>query len=91
MACNRPDDVDNLVQCDACDSWWHFSCAKITDSISDRSWTCVKCASDGSLSFKSGVSERSSSKLAESMARLKEWQEMEKKVIGVGTSEKVSG
>lgn len=25
--CNRQDEVDDMVQCDKCETWWHFSCA----------------------------------------------------------------
>lgn len=42
-ACDRPDSVDDFVQCDSCDKWWHFSCAGVSESISDRAWVCVTC------------------------------------------------
>ncbi|XP_062699879.1 uncharacterized protein LOC115261990 [Aedes albopictus] len=88
VACDRSDDADNMVQCDACDTWWHFSCAKVTASISNRAWVCSKCTKDDSLSFKSGLSDRSGSQLAESMARLKERQELEKKRLELDLQKK---
>ncbi|XP_062703688.1 uncharacterized protein LOC134286131 [Aedes albopictus] len=42
-ACDNPDADRNYVQCDTCDSWWHFSCVNVTESISDRSWICHNC------------------------------------------------
>ncbi|XP_062539189.1 uncharacterized protein LOC134207496 [Armigeres subalbatus] len=43
--CDRPDTADNLVGCDLCDTWMHYGCAKVTDSIADvnRSWKCERC------------------------------------------------
>lgn len=45
--CDRPDTVDNLVGCDKCETWMHFGCAGVTDSIADpnRSWKCDRCRS----------------------------------------------
>lgn len=88
VACDRPDEAENMVQCDACDTWWHFSCAKVTASVSNRSWICSKCTKDDSMSFKSGKSERSGSQLAESMARLKERQELERKRLELDLQKK---
>ncbi|XP_062703997.1 uncharacterized protein LOC115255979 [Aedes albopictus] len=34
---------DSLVQCDRCDSWWHFGCVGVSDSISEKSFICTKC------------------------------------------------
>nr|XP_029720536.1 uncharacterized protein LOC109419047 [Aedes albopictus]XP_029720537.1 uncharacterized protein LOC109419047 [Aedes albopictus]XP_029720538.1 uncharacterized protein LOC109419047 [Aedes albopictus] len=43
--CDRPDTVDNLVGCDTCETWMHFGCAGVSDSIADpnRSWKCNRC------------------------------------------------
>ncbi|XP_062710230.1 uncharacterized protein LOC109425711 [Aedes albopictus] len=43
--CDRPDTVDNLVGCDTCETWMHFGCAGVTDSIADpnRTWKCDRC------------------------------------------------
>ncbi|XP_058827799.1 uncharacterized protein LOC131687722 [Topomyia yanbarensis] len=42
IACERPDSADNLVQCDKCHKWWHYSCAGVTDSIVNRDWICPR-------------------------------------------------
>ena len=76
--CSQPDEADNMVQCDACDAWWHFSCAGVTESISDRAWMCTHCQPTSLASSKVSTASRSSSLLADSMARLRERQELEK-------------
>ncbi|XP_062707764.1 putative mediator of RNA polymerase II transcription subunit 12 [Aedes albopictus] len=76
--CDRPDEADNLIQCVACDAWWHFSCAGVTGSITDRSWMCTRCKRTSRASSRASVASRSSSQLAESMARLRERQELQK-------------
>ena len=30
--CGAPDSMDEMIQCDNCDKWWHFQCAKIKDT-----------------------------------------------------------
>ncbi|XP_058467435.1 uncharacterized protein LOC131440300 [Malaya genurostris] len=42
-ACNSPDD-DEMVQCDYCHSWWHYTCVGVGDSVSEREFKCPKCA-----------------------------------------------
>ncbi|XP_058443961.1 uncharacterized protein LOC131425801 [Malaya genurostris] len=37
-------DNDNMVQCDLCDSWYHFSCVDVSESIAEVSWSCPGCA-----------------------------------------------
>ena len=27
--CSRPDSLDEMIQCDACDAWFHFECVRI--------------------------------------------------------------
>ncbi|XP_062717285.1 uncharacterized protein LOC134292262 [Aedes albopictus] len=44
QACGIQTD-DSLVQCDRCDSWWHFGCVGVSDSISEKSFICTKCFS----------------------------------------------
>ncbi|XP_058449120.1 uncharacterized protein LOC131429087 [Malaya genurostris] len=44
--CERPDSADNFVQCDNCDTWWHMSCAGVSESIEGRPWSCRKCVPD---------------------------------------------
>lgn len=43
--CKQPDSAENMVGCDSCDTWEHYSCADVTDSIADpnRSWKCGCC------------------------------------------------
>lgn len=44
VACKRPDSADtDMVACDKCNSWWHYTCAGVTDSISVQHWVCSKC------------------------------------------------
>lgn len=42
QACGIQTD-DSLVQCDRCDSWWHFGCVGVSDSISEKSFVCTNC------------------------------------------------
>ncbi|XP_058465085.1 uncharacterized protein LOC131438809 [Malaya genurostris] len=42
--CERPDQEENMVACDKCSTWWHFSCAGVADSVADRSWKCNNCS-----------------------------------------------
>ncbi|XP_062545514.1 uncharacterized protein LOC134212033 [Armigeres subalbatus] len=60
--CDRSDTADNLVGCDNCDTWVHFGCAGVTDSIADpnRSWKCDRCSHQvGDLVFTDGRSSTS--------------------------------
>ncbi|XP_055543524.1 uncharacterized protein LOC129729067 [Wyeomyia smithii] len=77
VAGKRPDTADDFVQCDACDAWWHYSCAGVTDSIAERAWTCANCSAVPSVTSRSTVSGRASL-LRDTMNRLKEKQELEK-------------
>ena len=43
-ACGAPD-TSAMILCDACDEWWHYSCAGVTSaSVPSGSWTCKDCA-----------------------------------------------
>ncbi|XP_058816184.1 uncharacterized protein LOC131679471 [Topomyia yanbarensis] len=42
--CDRPDHIENMVACDRCNTWWHFSCAGVTGSVANRSWSCNNCS-----------------------------------------------
>lgn len=44
MLCSRPDEVDDMVQCDKCDAWHHFGCVNVDASVKDASWTCERCS-----------------------------------------------
>ncbi|XP_053686572.1 uncharacterized protein LOC128736119 [Sabethes cyaneus] len=78
--CNRPDHVDDFVQCDTCDSWWHQSCAGVTPSIADRPWSCRSCAQD-IVSVHNTSSKAGSARLALQHQKLKEQHELERKYI----------
>ncbi|XP_065076520.1 uncharacterized protein LOC135700058 [Ochlerotatus camptorhynchus] len=41
--CDQLDD-DDMVQCDTCDVWHHFSCVGVSADVMDHSWVCLKCA-----------------------------------------------
>ena len=36
--CGRPDSLDEMIQCDACDAWFHFECVRI--QIAPDDWSC---------------------------------------------------
>ncbi|XP_062538391.1 uncharacterized protein LOC134206679 [Armigeres subalbatus] len=40
---------DAMVQCDRCDTWWHFGCVGVDESVSERSFICPKCENSTSL------------------------------------------
>nr|XP_029710237.1 uncharacterized protein LOC115256123 [Aedes albopictus] len=89
--CNRPDIAERyMVQCDMCERWYHFSCAKVDEAIKDRSFSCCKCVAvlnqdaktDSLRSSQSGRS--SSSRLANiqlQMQRLAEEQTAQEKLM----------
>ena len=40
--CGGPDSMDEMIQCDSCDQWWHFKCVNIKEAP-NNSWYCSKC------------------------------------------------
>ncbi|XP_055636734.1 uncharacterized protein LOC129775721 [Toxorhynchites rutilus septentrionalis] len=42
QACNEPDD-EQMVACDRCETWWHFACVGVGESISAKDFLCPKC------------------------------------------------
>ena len=40
--CSRPDSLDEMIQCDGCDAWFHFQCAHIKRAP-DSDWFCSNC------------------------------------------------
>nr|XP_029709431.1 uncharacterized protein LOC115255438 [Aedes albopictus] len=69
IMCNRPNNADNLVQCDRCDGYVHYSCADVGDSIADpdRSFTCKRCVeSDEVVTVSSHRTSRSSRRTSHS-------------------------
>lgn len=47
--CRKATDETSFVQCDACDDWWHLSCAGVGESVSERAWICTTCSAVNSL------------------------------------------
>ncbi|XP_058827890.1 uncharacterized protein LOC131687819 [Topomyia yanbarensis] len=43
VICNCPDHVEDMVACDTCQLWFHYSCAKVDASIKTRHWLCESC------------------------------------------------
>ncbi|XP_055585016.1 uncharacterized protein LOC129737877 [Uranotaenia lowii] len=41
--CKLPDS-SRMVACDVCDSWWHYECAGVDDSIADKDFVCIRCS-----------------------------------------------
>ncbi|XP_062556893.1 uncharacterized protein LOC134221721 [Armigeres subalbatus] len=39
----RGADTKEMVQCDKCDGWFHFSCVGVSGDIADKSWSCTNC------------------------------------------------
>ncbi|XP_058817217.1 uncharacterized protein LOC131680521 [Topomyia yanbarensis] len=80
VACQRPDSDDNLVACDKCSNWWHFSCAGVTDSVKLVKWMCRHCLPKPakSVSVASSVSSRRA-RLELNMKRLEEQRALDKK------------
>ncbi|XP_062704082.1 uncharacterized protein LOC134286483 [Aedes albopictus] len=78
-ACENPDVADDLVACDKCDKWWHFTCAGVNESISSRDWICPRCRTP---SIPASERSTTSSRRADlQRKRLAEQQELEKKEL----------
>lgn len=41
--CKLPDSAENMVACDLCERWFHFTCAGVSESVSDKSFICTDC------------------------------------------------
>lgn len=62
-------DTQEMVQCDSCDSWYHFSCVGVTADIANVSWSCGQCHEKSKA--KSNTSRRSTaSSVKRKMAQL---------------------
>ncbi|XP_062713760.1 uncharacterized protein LOC134290608 [Aedes albopictus] len=44
--CSKPDEHDDMVACDSCQLWHHYSCADVDASVKDRDWRCTNCVMD---------------------------------------------
>nr|XP_029729372.1 putative histone deacetylase complex subunit cti6 [Aedes albopictus] len=42
-ACTRPDEVSDMVACDMCRLWFHFTCVQVDATVKNRSWCCRTC------------------------------------------------
>ncbi|XP_055603746.1 uncharacterized protein LOC129751978 [Uranotaenia lowii] len=83
VACDRPDSVANLVQCDVCDDWWHQTCAGVTGSIENRPWTCRKCLP--AISVRSGATSSGtrSKRIQLQLQHLAENRELEQRALDI--------
>lgn len=78
MCCDRAEDADDCVQCDQCNGWWHMSCADVTASVADRSFTCAHCL-PLSVSSRTTTSSARAARLALKKKMLEEQQAMEQR------------
>lgn len=42
-ACSQPDAADDMVACDKCGQWYHYSCANVDPSITEKEFFCRSC------------------------------------------------
>ncbi|XP_017468619.1 PREDICTED: uncharacterized protein LOC108360719 [Rhagoletis zephyria] len=56
--CNAVDD-DNMVQCDTCDGWFHFTCVGVDSCIAEVSWSCDACEHSASARLTRPISSSS--------------------------------
>ncbi|XP_065085176.1 eukaryotic translation initiation factor 5B [Ochlerotatus camptorhynchus] len=43
LMCNAPNKICDMVQCDKCELWAHYSCTGVTDEVKEQDWRCIKC------------------------------------------------
>ncbi|XP_062702635.1 uncharacterized protein LOC134285592 [Aedes albopictus] len=81
--CDRPDVADKwMVQCELCEKWFHFSCAKVNSSVKDRSFACTTCAlPPGPESVRTGASSTSSTRRRLELLRLEEDREIQERIL----------
>lgn len=82
-SCDRPDVADKwMVQCELCERWFHFSCAKVNESIKDRSFACTTCALPPCPeSTRTGASRTSSTRRRLELLRLEEEKEVQERIL----------
>lgn len=48
-ACSEPDSSGDMVQCDECDCWLHFTCANVNgNNVDEEPFICANCVSSTS-------------------------------------------
>ncbi|XP_055612957.1 uncharacterized protein LOC129759509 [Uranotaenia lowii] len=81
QSCNQNDSFDDMVQCDKCDTWWHYRCVGVSESIKSRDWICPKCVDASN-------NPRPASNSSSALKRLKERQELERQRIDIELRQK---
>ncbi|XP_058819112.1 uncharacterized protein LOC131681975 isoform X2 [Topomyia yanbarensis] len=61
--CERSNSADNMVQCDACQGWYHLDCANVSPGVENRRWHCTACPPVTSKPMKSGNKKTATSGL----------------------------
>nr|XP_029717705.1 uncharacterized protein LOC115260683 [Aedes albopictus]XP_029717706.1 uncharacterized protein LOC115260683 [Aedes albopictus] len=84
--CTRPNVADKwMVQCDVCACWIHFSCAGVDDTISNKPYTCVRCAPPpppaGSKSCRSSTSSVRAARRELELQRLAEEKAFQERLL----------
>lgn len=51
--CNASDSIDDMVECDKCDLWFHYTCVGVDGSISEQEFICAACSNANHQSPKS--------------------------------------
>lgn len=46
-----------IVQCDSCDSWYHFNYVNLTADIANQPWVCETCCALHTSNSASGVNK----------------------------------
>ncbi|XP_055613925.1 uncharacterized protein LOC129760309 [Uranotaenia lowii] len=66
IMCDQPNTADNMVCCDDCKLWAHYSCAGVTDEIKNHPWSCVKCRHKLKVPKEKKITRKNSSKKGDS-------------------------
>lgn len=54
--CITSDNIE-IVQCDSCDSWYHFNYVNLTADIANQPWVCETCCALHTSNSASGVNK----------------------------------
>ncbi|XP_055621992.1 uncharacterized protein LOC129765605 [Toxorhynchites rutilus septentrionalis] len=57
-SCSHPDSMEDMVECEKCLKWYHYSCAGVDDSVKTSNFVCKLCPA---LTSKASISGRTSS------------------------------